>query len=160
MCLEHISAIKHKIGIEGVLTEAVSWSCTGNPEKGVCGSQVDLLTVRKDRVTNPVCRCFLLFWGSHFIPASGVHNPWNVKTAGGSEETTMPAVIMSYKPRKISSRVFPRRFLRQFSMGPSGMQMSVCFAAALRTPEEGHSSFGCFRHVFPETGGRIPGCPT
>ena len=85
-----------KIGIEGVLTEAVSWSCTGNPEKGVCGSQVDLLTVRKDRVTNPVCRCFLLFWGSHFIPASGVHNPWNVKTAGGSEETIMPAVIMSY----------------------------------------------------------------
>ena len=52
VCLEHIRAIKHKIGIEGVLTEAVSWSCAGNPEKGLFGSQIDLLIVRKDQVIN------------------------------------------------------------------------------------------------------------
>ena len=52
VCLEHISAIKHKIGIEGVLTKAVSWSCAGNPEKGLFGSQIDLLIVRKDQVIN------------------------------------------------------------------------------------------------------------
>jgi len=52
VCLEHISAIKHKIGIEGVLTKAVSWSCAGNPEKRLFGSQIDLLIVRKDQVIN------------------------------------------------------------------------------------------------------------
>ncbi len=52
VCMEHIQAIKHKLGIEGVLTETVSWSCAGNPEKGLYGSQIDLLIVRKDQVIN------------------------------------------------------------------------------------------------------------
>ena len=52
VCLEHISAIKHRLGIEGVLTETVSWSCTEDPEKGLFGSQIDLLIVRKDQVIN------------------------------------------------------------------------------------------------------------
>ena len=52
VCLEHISAIKHKIGIDGVVTDAVSWSCAGDLEKGLFGSQIDLLIVRKDQVIN------------------------------------------------------------------------------------------------------------
>ena len=52
VCLEHISAIKHRLGIEGVLTETVSWSCAEDPEKGLFGSQIDLLIVRKDQVIN------------------------------------------------------------------------------------------------------------
>ena len=30
----------------------MSWSCAGNPEKGLFGSQIDLLIVRKDQVIN------------------------------------------------------------------------------------------------------------
>ena len=52
VCLEHISAIKHKLGISGVLTETLSWSCDENQEKGLFGSQIDLLIVRKDQVIN------------------------------------------------------------------------------------------------------------
>ena len=52
VCLEHIHAIKHKLGIEGVLTETASWSCKEDPEKGLCGSQIDLLIIRKDQVIN------------------------------------------------------------------------------------------------------------
>ena len=52
VCLEHIDAIKHKLGIEGVLTETVAWSCKEDPEKGLLGSQIDLLIVRKDQVIN------------------------------------------------------------------------------------------------------------
>lgn len=52
VCLEHIHAIKHKLGIDGVLTETYSWSCNENQEKGLFGSQIDLLIVRKDQVIN------------------------------------------------------------------------------------------------------------
>jgi len=52
VCLEHIREIKHKLGIEGVLTETVSWACEENQDKGLFGSQIDLLIVRKDQVIN------------------------------------------------------------------------------------------------------------
>ena len=52
VCLEHIPAIKHKLGIEGVLTETASWFCKEDPEKGLHGSQIDLLIIRKDQVIN------------------------------------------------------------------------------------------------------------
>ena len=52
VCLEHVSEIKQKLGIAGVLTETVSWSCVEDQEKGLYGSQIDLLIVRKDQVIN------------------------------------------------------------------------------------------------------------
>ena len=52
VCLEHILQIKKKLGISGVLTEVNSWYCKKDPEKGIFGSQIDMLIVRKDQVIN------------------------------------------------------------------------------------------------------------
>ena len=52
VCLEHIKQIKIKLGISGVHTEVNSWSCKSDAEKGIFGSQIDLLIVRDDQVIN------------------------------------------------------------------------------------------------------------
>lgn len=52
VCLDHIEQIKKKLGISGVFTEVNSWYCKADPDKGINGSQIDLLIVRKDQVIN------------------------------------------------------------------------------------------------------------
>jgi len=52
VCLLHVTQMKKKLGIEGVLTEVYSWRCSRDEEKGIRGSRVDLLIVRQDRVIN------------------------------------------------------------------------------------------------------------
>ena len=54
VCLEHIAQIKKALGISGVQTDVNSWRCDADPEKGLQGSQIDLLIVRKDQIIN-VC---------------------------------------------------------------------------------------------------------
>lgn len=54
VCLNHVAQIKSKLGISGVLTETHSWYCKDDPDRGLIGSQTDLLIVRRDRVIN-VC---------------------------------------------------------------------------------------------------------
>jgi len=52
VCLEHVSRIKNKLGISGVISDINSWSCKSDPDAGLNGSQIDLLIVRKDQVIN------------------------------------------------------------------------------------------------------------
>lgn len=52
VCLEHVPQIKRALGVSGVQSEVGAWSCPPDPEKGVHGSQVDLLIARKDQVVN------------------------------------------------------------------------------------------------------------
>ena len=52
VCLEHVNQMKMKLGISGVLTEVKSWYCSADPDKGIFGSQIDLLIVRRDQVIN------------------------------------------------------------------------------------------------------------
>ena len=52
VCLSHLKQIKQKLGISGILTEVNSWYCKAEPDKGIIGSQIDLLIVRKDQVIN------------------------------------------------------------------------------------------------------------
>ena len=52
VCLQHIDQIKKALGISGVQTEVHSWACKEDEEKGLEGSQIDLLIVRKDQVIN------------------------------------------------------------------------------------------------------------
>ncbi|MGN0413971.1 MAG: ATP-binding protein [Agathobacter sp.] len=49
VCFEHIAQIKAALGIAGVYTEINSWQCSKDEEKGILGSQIDLLIVRKDQ---------------------------------------------------------------------------------------------------------------
>lgn len=44
--------MKKALGISGVLSEAYSWACREDSAKGICGSQIDLMIVRKDQVIN------------------------------------------------------------------------------------------------------------
>lgn len=52
VCLQHLPQILSALGISGMLTDACAWHCRADPDKGVNGSQVDLLIVRRDRVIN------------------------------------------------------------------------------------------------------------
>ena len=52
ICLEHTAQIKAALGIAGVHTEVNAWQCSADPEKGVQGSQIDLLIARKDQIIN------------------------------------------------------------------------------------------------------------
>ncbi len=63
VCMEHIDQIKMKLGISGVFTEVNSWYCKADPDKGVFGSQIDLLIIRKDQVIN---LCEMKYSGSEY----------------------------------------------------------------------------------------------
>jgi len=52
VCLQHSEQIRRRLGISGVLTDESSWKCASDEDKGIYGSQVDLVIDRKDRVIN------------------------------------------------------------------------------------------------------------
>lgn len=52
VCLEHVPQIKAALGIAGVHTETSSWACKADSERGIHGSQIDLLISRADNVIN------------------------------------------------------------------------------------------------------------
>ncbi len=52
VCLQHSEQIRKKLGITGVLTDECSWQCTSDADKGIFGSQVDLVINRNDHVVN------------------------------------------------------------------------------------------------------------
>ena len=52
VCLMHVAQMKKKLGISGVLTNVHSWFCHADADKGLYGSQIDLLLARKDQVIN------------------------------------------------------------------------------------------------------------
>ena len=52
ICLLHVEEIKKKLGFGSVLTEVFSFWVKENLEKGIQGSQIDLVIKRADKVTN------------------------------------------------------------------------------------------------------------
>ena len=64
VCLDHVNQIKNKLGISGVLTEVNSWYCKTDTEKGIFGSQIDLLIARKDQIIN---LCEIKYSGSEYM---------------------------------------------------------------------------------------------
>lgn len=71
MCFSHINKIKEKLSINRVLTDVCSYRCLKNEEKGVFGSQIDLLIIRKDRVIN---LCEIKYSQSEFTPNKEFEN--------------------------------------------------------------------------------------
>lgn len=65
VCLEHIQQIKNALGISGVQVTVNSWKCDADPEKGLQGSQIDLLIVRKDQIINV---CEMKYTESDYAP--------------------------------------------------------------------------------------------
>ena len=62
VCKDHVSQIKHKLGISGILTDISVWSLQG--DKTNKGAQVDLIIERRDRVIN---LCEIKFFHQAYI---------------------------------------------------------------------------------------------
>jgi len=52
VCMWHVANIKKALGIAGVLTDICAWRCSEDLDKGLLGSQIDMVIVRKDQVIN------------------------------------------------------------------------------------------------------------
>lgn len=52
ICVLHIDRIKAALGISGVSTRGYSFSCKADAEKGLFGSQIDLVLERQDNIIN------------------------------------------------------------------------------------------------------------
>lgn len=50
VCLEHVDMIKKKLGISGVYTDTYTFQCKEDQDKGINGSQIDLLIDRADNI--------------------------------------------------------------------------------------------------------------
>ena len=64
LCFSHIKQIKKKLGIASVLTEVYSWKINADLDKGLIGSQIDMLIVRKDQVIN---LCEIKYSNSQYV---------------------------------------------------------------------------------------------
>jgi len=76
VCLEHVNQMKQKLGISGVQTEVNSWYCKADEAKGIKGSQIDLLIVRKDQVIN---LCEMKYSNSDYIVSADVDSDIRAK---------------------------------------------------------------------------------
>lgn len=98
VCLYHVNQIKGKLGISGVLTEVNSWYCKADPDRGVFGSQIDLLIVRKDQVIN---LCEMKYANSDFTITDKVDRSLrnkvsDLKTITGTKYAIYPTLITTY----------------------------------------------------------------
>lgn len=98
VCLHHIPQIKEKLGIPGVLTEVNSWYCKEDKEKGIWGSQIDLLIVRKDQVIN---LCEMKYSGSEYSLQEKEYRAiqrkmQDFRTLSGTKYAIHPTLITTY----------------------------------------------------------------
>lgn len=98
VCLEHIDQIKAKLGISGVLTEVHSWRCSADPDKGLAGSQIDLLIVRRDQVIN---LCEMKYSGAEYTltaeTVKGLKNKISdLITGTGTKDAIYPTLITTH----------------------------------------------------------------
>ena len=98
VCLLHIREIKAKLGISGVLTENHAWYCKAEPEKGIHGSQIDLLIVRADQVIN---LCEMKYAGMEYTITEKVEMDIRRKmhdlvTKTGTKYAIHPVLITTY----------------------------------------------------------------
>lgn len=98
VAMEHVDQIKKKLGISGILTEVNSWYCKADPDKGVFGSQIDLLITRKDQVIN---LCEMKYSGSEFIITEktdqNIRNKiHDLKLLTGTKYAIYPTLVTTY----------------------------------------------------------------
>lgn len=98
VCMEHIEQIKMKLGISGVFTEVNSWYCKEDPDKGIFGSQIDLLIIRKDQVIN---LCEMKYSGSEYTITEKVDRSIRNKISDlvlmtGTKYAVCPTLVTTY----------------------------------------------------------------
>ena len=98
VCLMHIEQIKQKLGITGVLMDVSSWYCKADPDRGIHGSQIDMLIVRRDQVIN---LCEMKYSGTEYTITEGADKSLRSKihdliTATGTRYAIHPTLITTY----------------------------------------------------------------
>lgn len=98
VCLNHIPQIKRRLGITGVYTEVNSWSVKADADKGLHGSQVDLLIVRRDQVIN---LCEIKYSDSDYTITKKVDESIrnkisDLRIATGTRYAIFPTIITTY----------------------------------------------------------------
>lgn len=98
ICLDHIRQIKSKLSILGVSSDVCSWYCSADPDKGIFGSQIDLLIVRKDMVIN---LCEIKYSGTEFTITKKVDEDIrkkanDLKIQAGPRYVIFPTLITTY----------------------------------------------------------------
>lgn len=98
VCLMHINQIKAKLGISGILTEVNSMYCTADIERGIFGSQIDLLIARKDQVIN---LCEIKYSASEYSVDEKFNRNMrkkisDLKNVTGTKYAVFPTLITTY----------------------------------------------------------------
>ena len=98
VCMQHVAQIKNKLGISGVLTEVNSWYCKADPDRGVFGSQIDMLITRKDQVIN---LCEMKYSGSEYTITEkvdkSIRNKINdLRVLTNTKYAIYPTIITTY----------------------------------------------------------------
>lgn len=98
VCMQHVAQIKNKLGISGVLTEINSWYCKADPDRGVFGSQIDMLITRKDQVIN---LCEMKYSGSEYTITEkvdkSIRNKINdLRVLTNTKYAIYPTIITTY----------------------------------------------------------------
>ncbi len=98
VCLEHVPQMKEALGISGVLTEEYSWACSRDEEKGIFGSQIDLMIVRKDQVIN---LCEMKYSSNRYTITAKVDEQMrgkmaDLKTVTGTRYAIYPTFVTPY----------------------------------------------------------------
>ncbi len=98
VCLDHVKKIKEKLGISGIYSEENSWYCRTDDEKGLYGSQIDLMIVRKDQVIN---MCEMKYSVAEFKANEGVDSDIRRKIsdlalATGTKYAIFPTLVTTY----------------------------------------------------------------
>lgn len=98
VCLQHIPQIKMKLGISGVYTNVNSWYAKADPDRGIRGSQIDLLIVRQDQIIN---LCEMKYASAGYTITKKVdmdiHNKiQDLVTATGTRYAIHPTLVTTY----------------------------------------------------------------
>ena len=78
VAMYHVDEIKSALGISGVYTEVNSWYCAPDEDKGVFGSQIDLLIVRRDQIIN---LCEMKYSDTEYTITKAVNEDMNKKVS-------------------------------------------------------------------------------
>ncbi len=98
LCLLHINQMKQKLGITGIISEVNSFYCQADPDKGITGSQIDLLIVRKDQVIN---LCEMKYSSSEYTVTEktdrSIRNKINdLRISSGTKYAIHPTIVTTY----------------------------------------------------------------
>lgn len=102
VCLWHVPQIKATLGIAGVQTSVRAWSCGRDDERGIHGSQIDLLIDRKDQVINV---CEMKFSTDVYAPSATDeeairHKVHDFQTLTGTRSALHPTLVTPYGLRR------------------------------------------------------------